>query len=413
MAFFLVINELPFAERFKLENMILAGLWFGSDSKPTPNLFLSPLYDEMRKIFSGIEVIINDTISKIRGIIICGTCDLPAKGLFLCMTNYNGKCGCSKCKQRGEKIEHRWVYRYKKNLELRTDEETATHAQEAMLKNDRVYGIRFPSILSRFVYACFRSTGVDAMHSIFGGSFKQNLHLLFDPQYADEPFSLHRYIELVDKRLLALKLPNFVQRCLRSISDHLSYFKSSEFKTIFFNVALPIFEDIMEPEYFKHFKLLVAGISYLMQDSVSPEMVNKAEKALKKYVRDFQKLYGLKYMGANIHSIQHLCLTVKQSGPLYTTSCFPLESALGQMKKSVHSSNSAQLQIFNSISLLMNFQTLINEDISKESDAYKFCKKVLSNGKKLKKTNLFDSISALGKISKISNIACYRTSYME
>ena len=38
--FFLAINELPYNERYKKENVILAGLWFGPH-KPVPNFFMS------------------------------------------------------------------------------------------------------------------------------------------------------------------------------------------------------------------------------------------------------------------------------------------------------------------------------------------------------------------------------------
>jgi len=38
---YLVVNELPYKERVKKENIILAGLFFGN-SKPNPNLFLAP-----------------------------------------------------------------------------------------------------------------------------------------------------------------------------------------------------------------------------------------------------------------------------------------------------------------------------------------------------------------------------------
>lgn len=50
---YLVINELPFSERFKLKNLILAGIWFG-DLKSKPNLFMKEMYHEMLKMYNGI-----------------------------------------------------------------------------------------------------------------------------------------------------------------------------------------------------------------------------------------------------------------------------------------------------------------------------------------------------------------------
>lgn len=43
---YLVINELPYKERFRKENLIIVKLWFG-DKKPNANLFLISAYDEV------------------------------------------------------------------------------------------------------------------------------------------------------------------------------------------------------------------------------------------------------------------------------------------------------------------------------------------------------------------------------
>ena len=71
--------------------MILAGLYFGF-TKPDPNLFLTPLYAQILKLYNGIDIVLNSLEKfKIRGIVSSGTCDLPAKSLFMIMTQYNGK----------------------------------------------------------------------------------------------------------------------------------------------------------------------------------------------------------------------------------------------------------------------------------------------------------------------------------
>lgn len=42
--FYLVVNELPYSERFRKKNFILAAMWF-REEKPSANMFLFPLYD--------------------------------------------------------------------------------------------------------------------------------------------------------------------------------------------------------------------------------------------------------------------------------------------------------------------------------------------------------------------------------
>lgn len=53
--FFLQINELPFHERSKKENIILAGVWFGKD-KPKGNLFMGAFRESFVQLYRGIEI---------------------------------------------------------------------------------------------------------------------------------------------------------------------------------------------------------------------------------------------------------------------------------------------------------------------------------------------------------------------
>lgn len=80
---YFVINELPPDERFKLENMLIGGFWFGS--KVQPNLLLKPMMSTFRELLEGISITPygkNEPV-KMKGIVIVGTGDLPAKSSFL------------------------------------------------------------------------------------------------------------------------------------------------------------------------------------------------------------------------------------------------------------------------------------------------------------------------------------------
>ena len=75
--FYFVINELPYVHRFKKDNMILAGLWFGP-TKPAANLFLTSFKECLQKLYKGYNFILSNVEKSIyvRGIVMCGTCDL-------------------------------------------------------------------------------------------------------------------------------------------------------------------------------------------------------------------------------------------------------------------------------------------------------------------------------------------------
>ena len=100
--FFLVINELPYLQRFKRENMNLAGLWFGK-TKPAVNIFLNSFRKSLKKLYRGISVNIpnSNDLLQVKGIVICGTCNLVAKCYFLNMKQFNGDTGVKIVKKKG------------------------------------------------------------------------------------------------------------------------------------------------------------------------------------------------------------------------------------------------------------------------------------------------------------------------
>ena len=87
---YLMINELPYNMRIKEENTLLAGLWFGP-TKPQANLFVSTFENDFEELFRGVNFMISgeETSITVRGMVISGTCDLPAKALFLNIQQYN------------------------------------------------------------------------------------------------------------------------------------------------------------------------------------------------------------------------------------------------------------------------------------------------------------------------------------
>ncbi|KAK3107448.1 hypothetical protein FSP39_014874 [Pinctada imbricata] len=99
---YLIINELPYVQRIKTENMLLAGLWFGSQ-KPCMGTFLKPFLNCFKQLEVGITVRIHNEVDVLcKGFLLCTTADLPARSLLCNSIQYNGTFSCWKCLQRGE-----------------------------------------------------------------------------------------------------------------------------------------------------------------------------------------------------------------------------------------------------------------------------------------------------------------------
>lgn len=408
---FLTINELPFHLRSKKENLILAGLWFGPD-KPLPAYFLHSISVELNELANGVDFYVpalQDSI-RVEGHVICGTCDLPAKSLFLNLLQYNGSYGCAKCKihvTRFQENKHIPVYKFQDELYLRTQKETIEFGKLAVEKEvDHIFGVKAVSVINEFESNYIRSTFIDVMHCVYLGVVKSLLHLWFSSNFISCPWSLAGLVAIVDKLLCAMTPPEFITRLPRSISKHLPYWKAHELKTWFYYYSLPILETIMVGEkrqYFEHYKLLVTGISLLNQSSVSNEMINHAEQLLIRFVEQFEGLYGEQFMTANLHNLLHLADTVRDGGPLFVTSCFSFENMNGQLSRLVTGTRFSGLQISTGLSYFMTIPRLL-EDVDIDSIAFDYITHLTNPKKKYKSHKLSAKLYAIGAVSKTNTV---------
>ena len=121
----LVINELEYTERVKMENLLIVGL---TCEKPDLDLFLEPLYNSMMNLVKGVNFETPDQTILVKGIIICFIADQVAKAFMMHMTKYNGKFGCQTCTIMSTYLEDDRVRVYKKaKFDLRTDAENLLH----------------------------------------------------------------------------------------------------------------------------------------------------------------------------------------------------------------------------------------------------------------------------------------------
>jgi len=295
------------------------------------------------------------------------------------------------------------VFPFERNLPLRTDEETLIHAREAVENNQPVYGVKGPSALALLTKSYIRSTAIDSMHLI-GNIVKLLNSLWFDSKFHDKPFSLSRHVRTVDKRLKELTPPSYIERMPRTFSEHGQYWNISERKLWLFMYSLIVLRDLMVREYFDHHKLLVTGLYMLHQSSISELALQESVSLLTEYVCRFEDLYGRKYMTMTIHSLLHLGKVVEDLGPLFTTSCFPLEGLIGVLKYFVHGTRFADSQIVNSASMFQKWKTLQQKILVPGSKVETFCTHMSERSLRLRCHRVSESTSIVGVAIRLGQI---------
>lgn len=403
--FYLVINELPYQERFKMENLILIGLWSGH-GKPDANLFLSPFVDNFKNLLRGIRIEIPhlNLSPLIRGLILWGTGDLPAKSLFLNFKQFNAKFGCMSCEDKGESVGKKVIFPYVVNSKSRTDESTFEYAVEAQKTHGPVCGVKGPSVLSKIVYSFIRSTAFDGMHCLYQGCSKKLNRLLFETKYSRENFSISQHIDLIDSRLSRVKFPSFVQRNPRSIFD-IKYYKISELKNFTLN-CMPIFlHDLLPPEQFEHLKLFFFGTYTLNKSSIGESEVAASNRAFNKFYSEFENHYPRIFLTQNFHILKHAADSVKNVAPLYISACFKCEDMNGKLANLVHGSRLPEIQVLNGLNMFLNLFQLRHEIMSKDSKAYIYCNEILSPTQKVKKRiKISENVYVASKLTFLKNL---------
>lgn len=351
--FFLTINELPYRERVKKENTLLAGLWCGT--KPNANLFVYSFKEDLRTLYHGSRIWVHDlqAYRPVRGLVLLGVADLPAKANFLNCTAHNGFHGCLACEEPGEtyvlgerKSCH--VYRYQWPVQKRTVERMRAQGRQALAgrvrqANFHVNGVRGPTSLRLILPDFVRGSAIDFMHLIMG-VVRKFTELLFDSAYYNDGFSLRQVIHVVDAMLQKIKPPRFVHRLPRSLED-ICWWKASELKLWLFYYSIPILAGVMRRIYFQNYLKLVVALSYLCATSISEEMLVMADELIHSFLQEFQELYGLKHMTINFHNLLHVVDCVRNLGPAWGYSCFPYEDLNGQYLKVLHGTTDVDSQI--------------------------------------------------------------------
>ncbi|KAK3911696.1 tRNA pseudouridine(38/39) synthase, partial [Frankliniella fusca] len=388
---YLTVNELPPYLRFRRENMLLAGLWFGLE-KPDINLFLKPIHEEFLLLRNGIQYYVHSHgLKDFKGAILCGTCDAPATALFRRHKYFNGKYGCPRCLSRREKSQRTgnvFVYPYEENLELRTDARHLAHLRGVRRTGRVQFGVKGPSCLQLMLLVSFiRSSAIDIMNNIFSGLLKAQLTFWFSKQHRGREFSLFHLEKSVSDVLMSIKPPHFFQRVPQAISK-LAFWKASEFQTFFFYYSLPVLYPFLDQVYFNHFKQLYLGITLLCSQSVSEADLTLSQTLLDDFVRRFEIMYGLRHMTFNLHVIRHLPDVVRDLGPLFTSTCFIL----------VHGSQYVGLQIVSTFELLTKLPVLIND--LPPGNVRNYCGQLRTPFSRFAVSERLGNVAAIGKFKK-------------
>lgn len=401
---FCSLNELP--PNLRKEHVLLVALWFG-DSKPNMNKFFEPFINELCHLHDiGFSWICSSTKSVIRTKVkaLIGVCDSVARPTLQSFCQFNGKHGCSFCYEPGIYVKQgdggTRAYPYDANSVLRTNSEVLHLAEMAFSSKKPVLGVKGPSILQLLPeFDIIQGLVPDYMHSVLLGVVRQMSKLWFDSSNHSEAYYISpAHQRSIDFALSCIRPPCNISRLPRSISVR-RFWKAHEWYMWLCYYSLPILQFHLPHNFHTHWALLVDGVSLLLTDSISQGQLQHSESVLKKFVIDFQTLYGLNNVSFNVHLCLHLTTSVRCWGPLWAHSAFIYEAFNGTLLEMIKGTQGVPLQICKTYALQRSLPMLIARATSSEncSSSYNALLQSLIPGTRLQQSVKVGMVTCLGR----------------
>lgn len=316
------------------------GAKFFKSSNDSRSEFFEPFLKEMRSIIQsgGIQVEHNGEIHRFMPLIV-SACDLPAKSDVQGLTGHSGRFACGYCLHPGVPIKSatKTTIRYVNGeYELRNHTQfiDTYRIQTQMKFVNPTNGIRK---LSCFIavenFDMVYGFAIDHMHLELN-MMRKMCDLWLDSSNHKQPYYIQKKNQiLLSKRLLEIKPTSEISRKPRSIFARAD-FKANELRSLmlfYFPFAL---NALLDARYVRHFRLFSSAMYLLLEEKISNDEINEAEKKLNQFVEEFEILYGKHNVTINLHLFKHLANLVRKLGPLWAQSAYGFEATNGTVTKS-------------------------------------------------------------------------------
>ena len=401
-------TSLPPTNRMNAENMMVGALWLGP-CKPPMQTLIPPVLSKIEKLeTTGIQFQTSEGVKTLKGKLLVGVFDQPAKAMVLNVVQFNGYYGCPYCLDKGVHKSHRHLYLPTEPHILKIQSDIDKWALQAEEVSKAVYGVKGTSHLRRHIPT--KCVAQDYMHGVALGVCKSFLECSIDVNNRALRFFLGDVLTDIDKCLMRIKPPHEFSRPPRPIRNYLGYWKASEYRAWLLFYSLPILLNYLPPDYVHHFALLIASMHILLNTAISSDDIDAAENMLNTFFKYVPELYPEKMCSSNVHGLIHLAAFVRRLGPLWAYSCFSFEHMNGYIKKQRHGFKNFLPSLSRSICSKFSLRSYVNELASSEHErTLQFLKKEILNTQEGIRGKIFNTVLLNEELDAIHNAGFHTT----
>lgn len=353
---YLVIMNLPRNVRFKRENVILIGIIPGPhEPSKDINSYLNPLVDELLTFFEGVDMNVHGSAMKrkIRCVLLCVSCDIPAGRKVCGFLGHGAHSGCSKClKQFSGSVgsmdysgfnRESWTVRTVAAHKAAVSRIMKCYTKTSRQKIESETGFRNTALLKLPYFDSCRMLLVDPMHNLYLGSAKHILKAVWIEKNMLTPSNFERIQSRVDKCVV----PTDIGRIPHKILSGFASFTADQFKNWVVYFSLIALRGLLCDEHLECWRHFVLACRLLSQHQLSKDNVIVADALLLKFCRRMESLYGESVVTPNMHLHCHLKECILDFGPLHGFWCFPFERYNGVLGNVPNNNRSIEAQMMN------------------------------------------------------------------
>ena len=260
----LIVQNMPREERYKIENVILAGIIPGPKEPKNMNSLLDPIVSDLNKLFNGVMMKNPTSLSTVRAVLSCCVCDMPATRKLCGFLSFHAKMGCSKCMKQFPRFSSINKSDFSGfDVENWNDRQCEVHLQKAREARDAnnkkaresiesSYGARFSLLHNLICFNVVRCHVVDPMHNLFLGIAKHAVDTWKKTSTLTDSDcrKIQSIVDVVDP-------PPGIGRIPRKIGSEFTAVTADEWKNWTITYSVYALHDILPPEDFQCWCLFV------------------------------------------------------------------------------------------------------------------------------------------------------------
>jgi hypothetical protein len=233
------------------------------------------------------------------------------------------------------------------------------------------------------------------MHSVLEGVIKNLFNYWFNGKISAS-YSLGKYMQELDRRLLNIKPPKYIPCTPRSIYTH-HLWRAHEYSTFILFYSLTVFHGLMSHDCYENLKKLVIFLEVLLSPAIDLDNLKKVDNLIQDFVSELNELYDEKIMLSGTHELLHLVDCTIAFGPLNLINLFQFEELNRILVSFLHGFDLIGEEIFK---IFLTARTLLN--YSENINNVQIKNYILKNlkFKSSNKKRLFHNLACVKMLSK-------------